>query len=176
MSFFELVFIFLKASMLSSGSLQALPLLQEDLLLHRQILSDADFAKAVSIGRIAPGPSGLFALSIGYFAAGFGGVLAALIGITLPPFFGIGLVKAHRRLAGQGWVVGATRGVTATTVGLLAAVGYSFTSPLLASPASVVIVVVALVILVRFKTDALPLIVAAGAAGALLYALGIPLA
>ena len=176
MSFPELVWVFLKAALLSSGGLQALPLLQEDLITQRGVLDDGDFATAVSIGRITPGPNGLFVLSIWYYAGGLLGVLASIIGITAPPFLAIGLVKAHRRLAGKSWVVGATRGITATAVGLLAAVGYSFTVPLLTSPASMAIVLAALVILFRFKTDALPVLLDGGGIGVALYLLNVPLA
>lgn len=176
MSFPELVWVFLKAALLSSGGLQALPLLQEDLTIQRAILTDGDFATAVSIGRITPGPNGLFVLSIGYYAGGLLGVLAAFIGVTLPPFLAIALVRAHRRLAGKRWVVGATRGITATAVGLLAAVGYSFTVPLLTSIASVGIILATLVILMRLKTDALPVLIAGGTAGVVLYLLNVPLA
>jgi chromate transporter len=175
-SFLELVWIFLKAAMLSSGGLQALPLLREDLVLQRGFLTDGDFATAVSIGRITPGPNGLFVISIGYYAGGLLGVLASIIGITAPPFLAIGLVRAHRRLAGKGWVVGATRGITATAVGLLAAVGYQFTVPLLGSPASIMLALVTLVILLRFKSDPLPLLLGGGAVGVALYYLGVPLA
>ena len=176
MSFLELVWIFLRAALLSSGGLQALPLLREDLVLQRGFLTDGDFATAVSIGRITPGPNGLFVLSIGYYAGGLLGVLASIIGITVPPFLAIGLVRAHRRLAGQGWVVGATRGITATAVGLLAAVGYSFTVPLVTSPASIAIVVVSLAILMRFRSDPMPLLLGGGVVGVGLYLVGVPLA
>ena len=176
MSFDQLVWVFLKASLLSSGGLQSLPLLREDLVDSRAVLSDGDFATAVAIGRITPGPNGLFVLSIGYYAGGLAGVLAAVIGIMAPPLLAIGLVRAHRRLAGRPWVVGATRGITATAVGLLAAIGYAFTVPLLGHPASVAIVLISLVVLIRFKADPLPVLMGGGLAGLVLYALGVPLA
>jgi chromate transporter len=175
-SFPELVWVFLKAALLSSGGLQSLPLLQQDLTIDRAVLTAGDFATAVSIGRITPGPNGLFVLSIGYFAGGLLGVLAAVIGITAPPFLSIFLVRAHRRLAGRRWVVGATRGITVTAVGLLCAVGYSFTVPLVGSPASIAILSVALAILLRFKTDALPLLLAGALTGVGLHLAGITLA
>ena len=46
--------------------LQALPILQEDLINQRQVLAYADFAAAVAIGRITPGPNGLFVITVGY--------------------------------------------------------------------------------------------------------------
>ena len=171
-----MLWVFLKASMLSSGGLQALPLLREDLIVAHPWLTNADFATAIAIGRITPGPNGLFTLSVGYFLGGFAGVIAAFLGLTLPPFLAIGLVRAHRRLAHRPWITGATRGITAASIGLLSALGYSFTAPLIGSWASMLILVVSLAVLVFTKVDALPVLIGGGLAGLAFYALGVPLA
>lgn len=176
MTFLEVFLVFLKAAFLSSGGLAPLPLLQDDLIVQRQLLTDGHFAAAVAIGRIAPGPNGLFVLSLGYYLSGIAGTLAAALGIMVPPFLAIGLVRAHRRLADRPWVVGMTRGLTASAVGLLAAVGYSFTAPLVAHPASIAILALSLAVLVVAKLDALPVLVVGGAAGVVLFLLGVPLA
>jgi chromate transporter len=152
-SHLELFLVFLKAVFLSSGGLQALP-----------------------IGRIAPGPNGLFVISIGYYIAGLPGALIGAIALIIPPMLAIGLVHAHRRLANRPWVEGMTRGIAASAVALLAALGYSFTVPLLAQPASVAILVAALVFLIAARVDAL-LVLGGGALVAVaLFLLGIPLA
>src|SRR5439155_25900126 len=132
-SFIEILLVFLKASMLSSGGLQALPILQDELLNQRHVLAYNDFAAAVAIGRITPGPNGLFVITIGYYLAGVLGAIAGSIGLSAPPSLAIGLVHAHRRIANRPWVDGLTRGIGASSVGLLTALGYSFTSPLFPS-------------------------------------------
>jgi chromate transporter len=175
-SFPEAVLVFLKAALLSSGGLQSLPILQDELIVQRELLTYGDFATAVAIGRITPGPNGLFVLSIGYYVGGLAGALAAAVGVILPPFLAIGLVRLHRRLAGRPWLVGATRGITAAAVGLLIALGYSFTAPLLGSPASLAILGASLVLLVALRLDALPVLAAGGLAGLALTAAGVPLA
>jgi chromate transporter len=174
-TFVDLFLVFLKASFLSSGGLAPLPLLQQELIAQRALLTSADFASALAIGRIGPGPNGKFVLSIGYYAAGIPGFIAALLGMTLPPFLAIGLVRAHRRLATRPWVIGLTRGITASSVGLLGAVAWSFTEPLLGAPALLVILVLSLVVLVVTRVDPLPVLGLGGAAGVVLYFLGIPL-
>jgi chromate transporter len=175
-SLHELFLVFLKAVFLSSGGLQALPILMDDLTVQRAILSHSDFATAVAVGRIAPGPNGLFVISIGYYIAGIPGALIGAIALMIPPMLAIGLVHAHRRLANRPWVEGMTRGIAASAVALLAALGYSFTVPLLAQPASVAILVAALVVLIAARMDAL-LVLGGGALVAVaLFALGVPLA
>jgi chromate transporter len=176
MTFLELFLVFLKAASLSSGGLQALPILLDELTVQRGLLTSADFATAVAIGRIAPGPNGLFVLSIGYYLAGAQGSLAAALGIVAPPLLAIGLVRAHRRLAHRPWVIGMTRGIAASAVGLLCALGYSFATPLAAQPASFGIFVVALAVLLITRADALPLLVVGGLAGVAFHLLGVPLA
>jgi chromate transporter len=175
-SILELFLVCLKASMLSSGGLQALPLLRDDLITQRSVLTDADFLSAVAIGRITPGPNGLFIVTIGYYAAGLPGALVGALGLALPPFLAIGLVRAHRSLAGRPWVAGLTRGIAASAVGLLCSLGYSFTVPLLAQPASVLILVAALVVLIITRADALPVLAGGAVVGIGLYALGVPMA
>lgn len=176
MTFLELLAVFLKASMLTSGGLQALPLLQDELVFQRGVLTVSDFATAATIGRITPGPNGLFVLTIGYYVAGLWGALAGALGIAIPPFLAIGLVRAHRRVAHQRWVVGLTRGVMASAVGLLSALTYFFALPLLTQPASIGIFAVALAVMLVLKADAIPVLLAGGLAGAGLHLLGVPLA
>lgn len=176
MSFPEMLWVFLKAALLSSGGLQSLPILREDLILSRPLLTDGDFATAVAIGRITPGPNGLFVLSLGYYLGGLIGVVAATLGITLPPFLAVGLVRAHRRLAGRPWVAGATRGIAASAIGLLTSLGYSFSAPLISSPGSLTILFASLGILILLKVDALPVLIGGGLAGLAFYGLGVPLA
>lgn len=176
MNDFELFLIFLKAASLSSGGLQALPLLQDDLITQRQLLTYADFATAVAIGRISPGANGLFVLPIGYYVSGLSGALVAALGIMLPPFLAIGLVRAQQRLADRPWVAGMVRGLGASSVSVLGALGYSFSVPLTAEVASVLILVAALAILVATKADPLPVLGLGVAVAVGLSFLGVPLA
>ncbi|MEA2639360.1 MAG: chromate transporter [Chloroflexota bacterium] len=176
MSFFSLFLVFLKASMLSSGGLAPLALLREDLITNSGVLTDGDFAQAVAIGRITPGPNGLFVLSVGFYAGGLPGAVAAALAVMAPPFISIGLVHVHRRIAGRPWVEGMTRGITASAIGLLSAVGYSFITPLLSAPASIAIFALALGVLLFTKLDALPVLLIGAAVGVGCYLVGIPLA
>jgi chromate transporter len=172
----ELFLVFLKAVLLSSGGLQALPILLDDLTVQRSILTHGDFATAVAVGRIAPGPNGLFVISIGYYIAGLAGALIGAIALMIPPMLAIGLVHAHRRLANRPWVEGMTRGIAASAVALLAALGYSFTVPLLAQPASVGILIAALVVLIAARMDALVVLGGGALVAVALYLMGVPLA
>ena len=77
MDLVSLFLICLKVSLLSFGGSAPLPLLQDELGRQRGLLRDEDFASAIAIGRITPGPNGLFVLPVGYFVAGIPGALVA---------------------------------------------------------------------------------------------------
>ena len=72
MSPLALFFVFLRAAALSFGGQGALPLLREDLV-NTGVLSEGQVLEALAIGRIAPGPTGLYIVSLGYFAYGVAG-------------------------------------------------------------------------------------------------------
>src|SRR5581483_3928821 len=123
-----------------------------------------------------PGPNGLFVLSIGYYAGHLLGGIAAAIAIMVPPFISIGLVHLHRRIAGRPWVEGMTRGITASAVGTLSAVGYSFLVPLFPIPAAMLIFIVSLGLLLLVKVDALPVLIGGAAVGLACFLLGVRIA
>ena len=65
----------LKVSLITFGGSAPLPLLRDDLVRERGLLQDEDFASALAIGLITPGPNGLFVIPIGYFVGGVAGAL-----------------------------------------------------------------------------------------------------
>src|SRR5438552_17504226 len=87
MDLLSLFLVCVKVSFLSFGGTAPLPLLHDELGRRRALVPDVDFASAIAIGRIAPGPNGLFVLPIGYFVAGVAGALvaaAALWTVAMP--------------------------------------------------------------------------------------------
>jgi chromate transporter len=110
---FSAFLLILKASLLSSGGLGNLPSLHQDLL-ARGWATNADFAAALAVGQISPGPGGLWVVALGYLLAGVPGGLSALVAITLPPLLVIPLGRLHRRFAERPLVRGFTRGIVLT--------------------------------------------------------------
>ena len=73
-------FVFLKASLLSTGGLGNLPFLQKDLTLMGWA-KNSDFVTAIAVGNISPGPTGLWSISLGYLTFGWLGAILALVAI-----------------------------------------------------------------------------------------------
>ncbi len=118
-----LFLIFLKASALAVGGLASLPLLRADLV--PQYINDAAIVQALAIGRLGPGPNGLYIVSLGYFVAGWTGALLALVGASLAPLVILPATVLARRWLLSHWFGGLVRGVALGTGGLLLATGAS---------------------------------------------------
>lgn len=119
----ELFFIFLRSSALAVGGLASLPLLRADLV--PQYVSDAAIVQALAIGRLGPGPNGLYIVSLGYLVAGWTGALYALVGASLAPLAILPATSLARRWLLSHWFGGLVRGVALGTGGLLLATGVS---------------------------------------------------
>lgn len=79
--------LFLKASALSFGGLGGLPILQQDLVLRNVPNVDRVLGQALAVGRLSPGPNGLYVVSVGYQLDGILGGIAGGLALALPPFF-----------------------------------------------------------------------------------------
>lgn len=109
--------LFLKASLFSTGGLGNLPSLHADLLAH-QWANERQFAESLIIGQVAPGPNGLWVISLGYFTGGLSGAMLALIAINLPPLLVLMVDKLYRRIKDHPAVEGFVRGLSLAVVGV----------------------------------------------------------
>ena len=134
--------LFLKASLFSTGGLGNLPSLHADLLARRWA-SDRQFAESLTIGQLSPGPNGLWVVSLGYLSGGLPGSLLALLAILLPPLLILAIERGYRRVqdhpAAEGFVAGLSLAVTGVfavaLLGILHSVGLSVRTGTLAAGA-----------------------------------------
>jgi len=117
MSLLLYFWLFLKASLISTGGFGNLPSLHADLT-SRGWASDRQFAEALTIGQLSPGPNGLWAISLGYLTRGIPGSALALFAITLPPLFILLIERAYRRVEGHPASLGFMRGLTLAVSGI----------------------------------------------------------
>jgi chromate transporter len=87
-----LYLLLLKATVTSFTGLSSLPVLREDLVVHRQLMSDAQLNLAVTAGRSGPGPNGLYVVSVGYLVAGLPGAGVGWLAMITPAFLVVPLV------------------------------------------------------------------------------------
>ena len=113
--------LFLKASLFSTGGMGNLPSLHNDLL-PRGWATERQFGESLAVGQVSPGPNGLWVISLGYLTAGLRGALLAVIAITLPPLLIVGVDRLYRRVQHHPAVEGFMRGLSLAVVGIFVVV------------------------------------------------------
>lgn len=110
MSAAVLYLLLLKATVLSFTGLTSLPLVHDDLVVQRGVLTDAQLNTALAIGQTTPGPVGLWVVVVGYFVAGLPGAAAGTLALMTPALLAVPLLAAVAR--GRADVMtGAARGI-----------------------------------------------------------------
>jgi chromate transporter len=109
--------LFLRASLFSTGGFGNLPALHGDLI-ERGWATERQFAEALMIGQITPGPNGLWVITLGYLTDGLRGALLALLAIALPPLLILGVDSLYRRVKDHPAVEGFLRGMSLAIIGI----------------------------------------------------------
>ena len=160
----KLLLFFLKAGSLTFGSgLVIVPFLEKGLVQQTGWLDERQFLVAVAMGMISPGPVVITATFVGYLVAGFWGSLVSTVGIFLPSFLFVLLVapilvRNRANLNVKGFVKGAYAAAIGTILGACVLLGKIAIGDWL----TVLIALVSLIVLVRWKVSN-PVLVAATA-------------
>jgi chromate transporter len=121
MNVFLLYLLLSKAVVTSFSGMASLPIVRQDFVVTRHILTDRQLNTAIVAGRTGPGPNGLYLVSVGYFAAGLPGAFAGLIALLTPAFLIIPLMSWVGEYANLPRIRGAIRAVILGSAGLLMA-------------------------------------------------------
>ena len=170
MNLFTYFLIFLKASLFSTGGFGNLPSLHQDLIANGWA-ADSEFAQAIAVGQISPGPNGLWTVSLGYLTYGYLGAILAFIAICIPPIAVLALEAAHTRLEERASVQGLMRGIGLAVVGLTLVVAISLGSNPIMDWKAWIIAIVAFGLALSRKVNILVILTLAGLAGYLCYGL-----
>lgn len=163
--------LFLKASLFSTGGFGNFPSLHRDLLAHKWA-TEAQFAEAMAVGQISPGPNGLWVICLGYLTDGLRGTLFALLAITLPPLLALVVERLYRRVEGhpavESFMHGLALSISVISIVILPKLLNSLGTDLHAHIRTFTIAVVAL-LLGATKRVPFPLIIVLGAIAGLLW-------
>jgi chromate transporter len=116
-----LYLLLLKANATAFSGLSSLPVLREDLVVRRQMLTDAQLNLAVTAGRSGPGPNGLYIVSVGYLIGGLPGAAAGWLAMITPTFLVIPMVRLVGARADRPRLRSAIRASMIASAGLLLA-------------------------------------------------------
>ena len=171
MSFLALYLLLLKATMSSFSGLAALPIVRDDLVVRRSVITDRQLNTALTIGRMTPGPKGLYIISVGYYAGGFRGAVAAWLALLTPALLVIPLLQLAGRRAGDPRVLRILRAVVLASAGISLSATLPLGADALHNALSYAIAGAAMLLLIFTEMDTIWVII--GASGvALLAGLG----
>ena len=162
--------VFLKASLLSTGGLGNLPFLHRDLL-GLGWARESDFVTAIAVGNVSPGPTGLWSISLGYLTYGWLGAGLALAALSLPPLLALVVSAFYNRIERLPAVQDFTRGLTLGVVGLTLAVALGLAGASITDWRGIVIAAAALGLVLTKKVPVIVILALAALAGGLIYGL-----
>jgi chromate transporter len=165
MNLFLLYFLLFKAVITSFSGMASLPIVRDDFVVKRHVLTDRQLNTAIVAGRTGPGPNGLYLVSVGYFAAGLPGALAGLIALITPAFLIIPLMSWIGAYAKLPRIRGAIRAVILASAGLLIAASIPLTRDAAIGPLAVAIVVTSFIVLAFTRVETWWVMLGAAAVG-----------
>jgi chromate transporter len=121
MDIFVLYLLLLKATVTSFSGLGSLPVIRQDLVVTRGMLTDSQLNAAVSVGRTTPGPAGLYVVSVGYIAAGVPGAIAGWLALVTPSLSVIFVIRYLGQKAKHPRVKGVLQAIVLASAGMLLA-------------------------------------------------------
>ncbi len=182
----KLFFAFMQVGLFSvGGGYAAIPLIQEQIVNIHKLMTMEEFSDLITVAEMTPGPISInSATFVGMRIAGIPGVLLCTLGCIIPSFC-ICLILAHfyykyRTVSGVQVVLGSLR---PAVVSLIASAGASILMLGLFQAelgnivlsnlrvVELVIFVVALLILRKYKVSAIAIILGSGVVGTLVYTL-----
>jgi chromate transporter len=165
---------FFKAGAFTFGSgLAVVPFLHAGLVDQHRWLAEQQFVDAVAMGLITPGPVVIMATFAGYIAFGLAGAVIATVCVFLPALLLVILPgRFIRRHENHPRLQGFIKGATAAAAGAIAGAAIVIASDVIDRPASAVLGVLALAVLLqkRVKVGEPALVAAAALVGLVAYA------
>lgn len=168
MTIVQLVLTFLKIGTFTfGGGLVMVAFIEQDVVNTFGWLSHKEFVDAIALGQVTPGPIIISSVFIGYKVAGLVGATLAMMAISLPSFL-MTIVLGHqlRRLRGISWLQAFLKGVSPAVIGMILAAGISIARASLVDIPTMILAVLCLLAIVRFKVDTTLVVVGAGVVGA----------
>lgn len=162
MSAIFLYLLLTKATITSFSGLASLPVLREDLVVHRHLLTDAQLDTAVVVSRTTPGPIGVYVVSVGYYADGIPGAVAGWLAMITPAVLIIVLLRLFGRNVDHPRFRSFQQAVVLASAGLLVAASLPLAHDAVTDTVTAVIAIASVLLMVLRKVDALWIV--AGAA------------
>jgi len=171
MNIIVLYLLLLKATVTSFSGLTSLPVVRNDFVVHRQVLTDRQLSAAVAAGRSVPGPNGLYVVSVGYFIAGVPGACAGWLAMVSPAFLMIPLLRYVGARAERPAIRSSIQSLTLAAAGLIASATVPLAHDALHGPVTAAIACASFVFMAFTEHDTIWIILGSALVGLLVGAL-----
>lgn len=162
-----LYLLLLRATVMSFSGFASVPVIREDLVLERAVLSDEQLNSAIAMSQASPGPLGLYLVIVGYFVAGIPGAIAGALALASPAILAVPISRAVRR--GRATEIrGATSGIVIASCVLMITTAMQMLPEAAPSPALVVLAIAALAVLATTRVPPVFVILGSACIGTLL--------
>lgn len=167
MTLFALYLLLLKTTLTSFNGPSSLPVLRDDFVVKRHLLTDRQLNAAVVAGQCSPGPMGMYVVSAGYFAGGMPGAAMGFLALVTPAFLIIPLVQYAAAYATRRRVKGMMDAVVVACAGLVIVSAEPLARDAVTGILPAVIATASCVLLIWKRVETVWLIVGAAAVGSL---------
>jgi chromate transporter len=169
--FLQILLFFTKASLFVFGSgLAIVPFLHGGIVLERHWLTEQQFIDAVAVAMITPGPVVITVGFIGYIVHGWIGAVAAALGVFLPVYLVVVIAGPfYKKFAGNPQLRAFVQGVTAAATGAIAGATVVLAKRSVTDIPTILIAIISLLLLFKWKIPEPLLICAAAIAGLLVH-------
>lgn len=167
MNAFLLYLLLLRATALSFSGFASVPVIREELVVSRAVITDQQLNSAIAISQASPGPLGLYVVVVGYFAAGWAGALAGALALASPALLAIPIVRLVRRQQAAP-VRGACAAIVLASCVLMAATSTRLAAEAIPTWSMVVLALCGFIVLATERVPPVVVILASAALGPLL--------
>jgi chromate transporter len=167
MNLLVLYLLLVKATATSFSGLTSLPVVRNDFVVNRGVLTDRELNAAVVAARAVPGPNGLYIVSVGYFIGGVPGAVVGWLAVITPAFFIIPLLAFVGTRAERPALKSSIQALTLAAAGLVASATIPLARDALTTPVAVAIAIASFAYMAFTKRDTLWLIGGAALVGLL---------
>jgi chromate transporter len=162
-----LYLLLLRATLTSFSGMTSFPIVRDDLVVRRGVITDQQLNAALVIGQASPGPVGAYLITVGYLGGGVPGAIAGVLALATPALLAIPMLGILR-LGRADVVSGASTGIIVAASVLTLIAGAGLAPAALGSREQIAIALGVLVLLAGDWVAPLWIVVLAGVAAALL--------
>jgi chromate transporter len=166
-----LYLLLVKATLTSFSGLASLPMIRNDFVVHRHVLTDRELNTAVAAGRIGPGPLGIYVVSVGYLADGAAGACAGWLAMVTPAFLIIPIIRFLGDRAQHPRARAVARAVLFAGAGLMVFAAVPLARSAIGGPLSLAILLASFILIAVTRVDSLWVMLGAAAIGLISFQL-----